>query len=72
MGFNLLNGYSSETSGGLMCMLNEKDVNDFQQELEMKFGEKSWVIGEVLKTKDESKATLAGDKEIIQVNQVFC
>ena len=72
MDFQLLDGYSAETSGGLMCFLNEKHVEDFQKELEIKYGEKSWVIGEAIRTDDESKATLNKQAEIIQVDKVFC
>jgi len=71
MNFKLLDGYSAETSGGLMCFLNENQVEDFQKELEIKHGEKSWVIGEVRRTDEKTKATLVDNPEIIQVDQVF-
>lgn len=72
MNFKLLKGYSAETSGGLMCILNEKNVDSFQKDLQNQFGEKSWVIGEVIRTKENSKAVIKENPEIIQVDAVFC
>lgn len=69
--FNLLKGYSAETSGGLMCMLNEKDVQNFQNDLKNNFGESSWVIGEV-KHSDTAKATIAENVEVTYADSVFC
>mmetsp|Transcript_25526 Transcript_25526/g.25319 ORF Transcript_25526/g.25319 Transcript_25526/m.25319 type:complete len:269 (+) Transcript_25526:383-1189(+) len=71
MNFNLVKGYSAETSGGLMAFLKEKDVKDFQNELEVKYGEKSWVIGEVRERKEGNKATIAKDVEVIYADSVF-
>lgn len=70
-GFNLLTGYSAETSGGLMCFLKEEHVQDFQKELETKYGEESWVIGDVRRTKEETHALISKEAEIIQVDRVF-
>lgn len=50
--FNLMKGYSAETSGGLMCMIKEKDVQGFMDDLKNEFGEKSWVIGQVIRSSD--------------------
>lgn len=68
--FKLSKGYSAETSGGLMCMINEKDVQNFQSDLKNYFGESSWIIGEVKKS-DTSKASIAEDVEIIYADSVF-
>jgi selenide, water dikinase len=72
MNFKLLKGYSAETSGGLMCILNEKYVDNFQKDLQNQFGEKSWVIGEVIRTKEKSRAVIKDKPEIIQADAVFC
>lgn len=68
--FKLAKGYSAETSGGLMCMIKEKDVQNFQSDLKNYFGESSWIIGEVKKS-DTSKATIAENAEIIYADSVF-
>jgi selenide, water dikinase len=72
MNFNLLKGYSAETSGGLMYILNEKEVEIFQKDLQNQFGEKSWIIGEVIRTKEKSRAIIRDNPEIIQADAVFC
>lgn len=71
MDFKLQKGYSAETSGGLMAILDPSCVDDFQQELEMKYGEKSWVIGQVYESHGENKATLSDEKELIYADSVF-
>ncbi len=47
--FKLTAGYSAETSGGIFCMLDKSTVKDFQSELLEKYGQESWVVGEVTK-----------------------
>lgn len=47
--FKLTSGYSAETSGGIFCMLDKSTVKDFQSELLEKYGQESWVVGEVTK-----------------------
>ena len=46
--FKLLDGYSAETSGGLLVMVPPSKVDDFQNELLESYGQKSWNIGEVI------------------------
>jgi len=45
--FKLLEGYSAETSGGLLIMVPPSKVDDFQKELLETYGQLSWNIGEV-------------------------
>ena len=47
LNFKLTTGYSAETSGGIFCMLDKSTVRDFQSELLEKYGQESWVVGEV-------------------------
>jgi len=45
--FKLLEGFSAETSGGLLVMVPPSKVDDFQKELLESHGQQSWKIGEV-------------------------
>lgn len=48
MNFKLLEGYSAETSGGLLIQVPQKNVSLFQDELKTQFGQQSWIVGEVV------------------------
>ena len=52
MDFKLLQGYSAETSGGLLIMVPPDKVFDYQSDLENTYGQKSWVIGELVPGKE--------------------
>jgi selenide,water dikinase len=67
--FRLLTGYSAETSGGIFCMLKKEKVNDFVNESLEKYGQKVWVIGEVVKGNRE--VDLRKDKDIINIKDSF-
>ncbi len=69
--FTLTEGYSPETSGGLMTIINERFVNKFQEDLRNEFGENSWIIGEVKRSSSVSKAVMSETPEIIQVDSIF-
>ena len=71
--FNLIAGYSPETSGGLMVLLDEKHVDNFRNHLATEYGENSWIIGQVLANDDKETnvASLIENPEIIQVDSVF-
>ncbi len=45
--FNLLEGYSAETSGGLLIGFKEQDAKAFMQELG-EMGQDSWLVGHVI------------------------
>ena len=47
--FRLMDGFSAETSGGLLMMLPENKANDFMKELLQEHGQTSWKVGEVVK-----------------------
>jgi hypothetical protein len=66
-----MTGYSAETSGGLFTMIPPERLEAFQSELLEEFGQKSWVIGEVVEG-SEKKVIFGNDKgeiEVIQIEQ---
>ena len=69
--FKLMQGYSAETSGGLFAMVPPERLEAFQSELLSEFGQKSWVIGEVVEGKE--KKVIFGNEtsgpEVISVEQ---
>lgn len=64
--FRLLEGYSAETSGGLMICMPEDRVNEFQQELERVDGCPSWVIGRVVDD-SERESRIVDDVNVIEI-----
>jgi len=63
--FKLLEGYSAETSGGLLVCLPRDNAKSFCQDLEKLDGQPSWIIGDVVK--GEKKASIIEDVNIIEV-----
>jgi len=54
--FKLLDGYSSETSGGLFIMLPSLEAAEsFCKELEELDGEPAWIIGQVVEPQDPNQ-----------------
>ena len=47
--FNLLEGYSAETSGGIFCAVPPDALQDMQKELREVYGQDSWIVGDVTK-----------------------
>lgn len=47
-GFRLLQGYSAETSGGLMVCLAPQDAHAFLEEIQQIDGQPAWIVGEVV------------------------
>jgi selenide,water dikinase len=64
--FRLKDGYSAETSGGLMICLPEGSVEAFQSELEELDGCPSWVIGRVVRD-PERRARIVDDVKVLEV-----
>jgi selenide,water dikinase len=64
--FRLKDGYSAETSGGLMICLPEDAVEAYQSELELFDGCPSWVIGRVVRD-PERRARIADDVRVLEV-----
>lgn len=69
--FKLMTGFSAETSGGLFTLVPPESLEAFQTELLEEYGQKSWVIGEVVEGAE--KKVIFGDDngniEVIQVEQ---
>uniref|UniRef100_A0A7S1KSI1 Selenide, water dikinase n=1 Tax=Percolomonas cosmopolitus TaxID=63605 RepID=A0A7S1KSI1_9EUKA len=54
--FRLLEGYSAETSGGLLAMLpDEESAKAYCEELEQLDGRKAWIIGRIVKGSREAR-----------------
>jgi len=67
MDFKLREGYSAETSGGLMICMPEEDAVNYCKELEeLDGGEPCWIIGRVVKDVDR-KACILENVEILEV-----
>ncbi len=67
--FKVTQGYSAETSGGIMTMVDAAVASDFMSELEQKHGQKSWIIGKVVK--GTKLAKIREDVDVIEVNDSF-
>jgi selenide,water dikinase len=67
--FKLLEGYSAETSGGILTMLEKSKVKDFINEHKEKYGQDVWIVGEVVK--GSRKAVLRTDAKVINVKDTF-
>jgi selenide,water dikinase len=52
--FKLLEGFSAETSGGLLIMVPPEKVALFQDDLLKEFGQKSWIVGDLTESKPEA------------------
>jgi selenide,water dikinase len=63
--FKLLQGYSAETSGGLLIVIHKDDAEKFQKDL-LDLNEWCWIIGEVVKGNREVE--IPNDVEIIKVD----
>lgn len=63
--FKLLNGYSPETSGGLLIALAEKEAHKFIQEMEDN-NESAWIVGKVIES-DTRKVTICNMIDIINI-----
>ena len=67
--FKVAQGYSAETSGGILTMLQPEKARDFIAELEQEHGQKSWIVGQVVK--GDRKAKINDDVSILSVNESF-
>jgi len=67
--FQLLKGYSAETSGGLMICMKDHDAQRYCQELEALDGEQAWIVGRVVADEDR-KAKIVEDVKIQEVELI--
>ena len=67
LNFKLLEGFSAETSGGLMMVIPEQNCKPYQQELREKYGQQSWVIGQV--TEGTRKVVFeTSNQEVVEIS----
>lgn len=67
--FNLKEGFSAETSGGILALIDENKANDFVRESMDSFGQEVWKIGKVIK--GDKNAEIVSDVEVISVKDSF-
>ena len=65
--FKVKGGYSAETSGGILTMMKPQKAKDFVAEIEQAYGQKAWIIGEVVTGSRQAKIT--SDAEVIPVKE---
>lgn len=63
--YGLLEGYSAETSGGLLLALDPKASNDFLNEMNS-LKEDAWIVGKV-KLSDTKRATILSDAKLLYI-----
>ncbi|XP_015749746.1 PREDICTED: selenide, water dikinase-like [Acropora digitifera] len=63
--FKLLEGFSAETSGGLLVCLSRENAQSFCDELEALDGQPAWIVGEVVSGNREAR--IETDAKIIEV-----
>lgn len=63
--FKLLEGFSAETSGGLLVCLSRDNAESFCDELEALDGQPAWIVGEVVSGNREAR--IETDAKIIEV-----
>lgn len=66
LGFRLLEGFSAETSGGLMICLSEENAHKYIEEIQQIDGQPAWIIGRVTQGGGRT-ATLIDNPTIIEV-----
>jgi len=67
--FKVMEGYSAETSGGILCMLAPDKAEDFVKESLEVYGQEVWTVGKVVK--GERRAVIKDDCEVISINKTF-
>jgi len=64
--FRLLEGYSAETSGGLLIAMPHKQAVEFVREIEHIDGFPAWIVGDVI-AGTEKKAFISEHVNVIEV-----
>lgn len=67
--FDVLGGYSAETSGGILTMQDSASAKDFVAECEEKYGQQAWIVGEIVQ--GSRKAIIRPDVEVISITEPF-
>jgi selenide,water dikinase len=66
-GFRLLEGYSAETSGGLLICMTPQDAEAYVKEIQEREGLPAWIVGMVSMEEGGRKAVLEEGYKIIEV-----
>ena len=66
LNFKLVDGYSAETSGGLLVSLAPDDAHKFCDDILRTEGYTAWVVGKVIA--GSKQATVCHDVKVIEVN----
>ena len=69
MNFRLLEGFSAETSGCLLIMIPASNADEYRKELKERFGQNSWIVGEV--ESGDRQVKMEKDIKVIQVLDSF-
>mmetsp|Transcript_22582 Transcript_22582/g.27920 ORF Transcript_22582/g.27920 Transcript_22582/m.27920 type:complete len:81 (-) Transcript_22582:322-564(-) len=64
--FKVSQGYSAETSGGILAMLAPEKAADFITELSSEYGQEAWIVGEV--AQGSRQARIEPDVELVSVS----
>jgi len=67
--FRLMEGFSAETSGGILCMISKSKAEDFVREAQEEFGQEVWTVGKVVS--GSKKAHIRPDIEVHSVTKSF-
>jgi selenide, water dikinase len=67
--FRLMEGFSAETSGGILCMISKSKAGDFIREAQEEFGHEVWTVGKVVS--GSKKAHIRPDIEVHSVSKSF-
>lgn len=63
--FKVKEGFSAETSGGIMTMMHPMNAREFIKEAASEYGQTTWIVGRV--TKGSKKAILRDDVSVTQI-----
>lgn len=67
--FKVMEGFSAETSGGILTMLPPDRADDFIRESREVYGQTVWRVGQVVK--GSRKAMIRNDCEVISIRESF-
>lgn len=65
--WRLEEGFSAETSGGLLVILPAQDAQNFCRELEELDGKPCWIVGDVIEAKQNNMAKIMENKRILEI-----
>jgi len=63
--FKVRQGFSAETSGGILTMMDPMNAREFIKEAAGEYGATTWIVGQV--TKGSRKAIMREDAAVMQI-----